>query len=219
MAATTFTKSGNKATTTLKLNKDVFGVEVKSHELLKQAYSTYLANGRLASATTKKRGEVRGGGRKPWRQKGTGRARFGSTRNPIWRGGGIVFGPSGNENYSHKLPLKAKRQALRQAFSLAAKDNKVKIIESFENKELKTKFTIKLLEKIEAQGNILLLVEKKDEELERATRNVVRLKVSQANYANVFDIMNADTIVITKDALVLVHAWLNPKVSNKEATV
>ena len=82
------------------LPKSVFAVEVRNHELLKLAYDAYLANNRLASATTKQRGEVRGGGKKPWRQKGTGRARFGSIRNPIWRGGGIVFGPRGNENYT-----------------------------------------------------------------------------------------------------------------------
>ena len=83
------------------LPKDVFAVDVPNHELLKLAYDSYLANARLASATTKQRGEVRGGGKKPWKQKGTGRARFGSTRNPIWRGGGIVFGPRGNENYTN----------------------------------------------------------------------------------------------------------------------
>ena len=88
------------------LPKSVFAVEVPNHELLKLAYDAYLANNRLASATTKQRGEVRGGGKKPWRQKGTGRARFGSIRNPIWRGGGIVFGPRGNENYTKKISKK-----------------------------------------------------------------------------------------------------------------
>ena len=85
------------------LPKEVFNVEVNNHELLKLAYDSYLANSRKASATTKQRGEVRGGGKKPWKQKGTGRARFGSSRNPIWRGGGIVFGPRGNENYTKQV--------------------------------------------------------------------------------------------------------------------
>jgi len=97
------------------LPKEVFNVEVNNHELLKLAYDSYLANSRLASATTKQRGEVRGGGKKPWKQKGTGRARFGSTRNPIWRGGGIVFGPRGNENYTKKLSTTSKRVAVKQA--------------------------------------------------------------------------------------------------------
>ncbi|MGH7238265.1 MAG: 50S ribosomal protein L4, partial [Candidatus Saccharimonadales bacterium] len=90
MPISTFTKSGAKAVTPAKLDKAIFGVEVRNHELLKSAYDAYLANGRSNLATTKTRGQVRGGGKKPWRQKGTGRARFGSSRNPIWRGGGIV---------------------------------------------------------------------------------------------------------------------------------
>ena len=94
------------------LPSSVFAVQVPNHELLKLAYDASLANNRLASATTKQRGEVRGGGKKPWRQKGTGRARFGSIRNPIWRGGGIVFGPRGNENYTKKISKTSKRVAL-----------------------------------------------------------------------------------------------------------
>ena len=101
------------------LPKEVFNVEVPNHELLKLTYDAFLANSRGANATTLQRGEVRGGGKKPWRQKGTGRARFGSTRNPIWRGGGVVFGPRGNENYTKKLTKTSKRVAVRQALSLA----------------------------------------------------------------------------------------------------
>src|SRR6218665_1414005 len=107
------------------LPKEVFAVEVKNHELLKLAYDAYLANSRTSSATTKTRGEVRGGGKKPWKQKGTGRARFGSTRNPIWRHGGIVFGPRGNENYKLKLSKTSKKVALRQALTLANEAKKV----------------------------------------------------------------------------------------------
>src|SRR3954462_9232614 len=103
MAVETYTKSGVKSTTPAKLDKQVFGQEVKNHQLLKEVYLAYLANGRQASANTKSRGMVRGGGRKPWRQKGLGRARFGSSRNPIWRGGGVAFGPTGEQNYKHKI--------------------------------------------------------------------------------------------------------------------
>src|SRR5579862_9595084 len=132
MPVATYTKSGAKATTAAKLDKAVFEVEVKNHQLLKDAYLAYLASGRMNLAVTKKRGEVRGGGAKPWRQKGTGRARFGSSRNPIWRGGGVAFGPTGNENYSHKLNQKTKHAALRQALSLAANEKRIKIIETFD---------------------------------------------------------------------------------------
>jgi large subunit ribosomal protein L4 len=97
MAVTTYTKTGTKATTAAKLDKTVFGVMPQNHELLKASYVAYLSNGRDNLAVTKTRGLVRGGGRKPWKQKGTGRARFGSSRVPIWRGGGITFGPTGEE--------------------------------------------------------------------------------------------------------------------------
>src|SRR5437868_1573288 len=135
MAVATYTKAGTKATTPVKLDKAVFGVEVGSHDLLKEAYLTYLANGRSNYAKAKKRGELRGGGIKPWRQKGTGRARFGSSRNPIWTGGGVAFGPTGNENYSRKLSTSSKRTALRQALSLAAGASKITVIETLELKD------------------------------------------------------------------------------------
>ena len=109
------------------LPKEVFNVEVPNHELLKLAYDSFLANSRQASATTLQRGEVRGGGKKPWRQKGTGRARFGSIRNPIWRGGGVVFGPRGNENYSKKISKTSKRVAIRQALTLANEAKKITV--------------------------------------------------------------------------------------------
>src|SRR5580692_7277238 len=141
MAVATYTAAGAKATTPAKLNKAVFGVEVTSHELLKAAYTAYLGNSRPNLAVTKTRGLVRGGGKKPWKQKGTGRARFGSSRNPIWRGGGIVFGPTGQENYTKGLNLKAKRQALRQALSLAASEGRIKVIETFECKDGKVAAT------------------------------------------------------------------------------
>jgi large subunit ribosomal protein L4 len=138
MAIATFTKAGAKATTAAKLDAKVFGVEVSNHELLKAAYVTYQANGRENLAVTKTRGLVRGGGKKPWKQKGTGRARFGSSRVPIWRGGGITFGPTGNENYSKQLNTKAKRLAIRQALSLASTANKITVIEDITSKEGKT---------------------------------------------------------------------------------
>ena len=125
----TYTASGTKATTAAKLDAKVFGVTPESHELLKQAYDAYLANGRLNLAVTKTRGLVSGGGKKPWKQKGTGRARFGSSRVPIWRGGGITFGPTGEENYSKQLNTKAKRLAIRQALSLASTAGKISVIE------------------------------------------------------------------------------------------
>ncbi len=208
MAVMTYTKSGNKATTSAKLNKEVFGVETRNHDLLKKAYDTYLANGRNAHATTKERGEVRGGGKKPWRQKGTGRARFGSSRNPIWRGGGITFGPTGEQNYTKKLPTVVKRQALRQALSLASSEGKMSIVENFDWKDGKVKPTLTLLSKIGATGNILIVVEEKNGLVERSTRNISGLKAVSANYLNVYDLLNADSILMSQKALEQVHSWL-----------
>ncbi|HET6863779.1 MAG TPA: 50S ribosomal protein L4 [Candidatus Saccharimonadales bacterium] len=208
MAVETYTKAGTKAATPAKLDKTVFGVEVKNHQLLKDAYLAYLANGRSNSAVAKKRGEVSGGGRKPWRQKGTGNARFGSSRNPIWRGGGVAFGPTGNENYSRKLSTSAKRTALRQALSLAAKENRIKIIEDLVFADAKTKSAVKLLTKIEASGTVLVVVGEKELTVVRALRNLTDLKILRAPYLNVYDITNADVIVFDKAALETISAWL-----------
>ncbi|HMS50398.1 MAG TPA: 50S ribosomal protein L4 [Candidatus Saccharibacteria bacterium] len=208
-SAATYTKTGTKATVAAKLAKDVFGIEVTSHELLKQAYQAYLSNGRGNLAVVKTRGLVRGGGRKPWKQKGTGRARFGSTRNPIWRGGGIVFGPTGEENYTKALPVKAKRVALRQALSL--KTEQIKIVEDFVCADGKSQGAVKLLEKLGATRNILVVVSEKTDTVTRATRNLQNVILVRATYLNVYDILNADTIIMTKDALVSVHEWLGEK--------
>lgn len=208
----TYTKSGAKATTAAKLDATVFGVMPENHELLKLAYVAYLANGRENLAVVKTRGLVSGGGKKPWKQKGTGRARFGSTRNPIWRGGGIVFGPTGEENYSKKMHTDAKRQAIRQALSLAANEDKIKVIETFECKDGKVSQTKAFLDKIEATGSVLLVVSTKDSMVERATRNLQNVKPIHAMYLNVFDLLNADTIVISKKSLELVNEWLGTAV-------
>ncbi len=194
---------------TVALPKEVFAVEVNNHELVKKAYEAYLANGRENYAVTKTRGLVRGGGKKPWRQKGTGRARFGSSRNPIWRGGGVVFGPTGNENYTKTIPVNQKRQALRQALTLASQSNKI-IIDDFASKEGKVKDMIALLSKHKLARRTLVVVENKDEMIERASRNVSNVKVVQATYLNVYDVMNADAIVISSKAVDAVKAWLAP---------
>jgi large subunit ribosomal protein L4 len=211
MAVATYTKSGTKATAPAKLDKAVFGVSVANHELLKAAYVAYLANGRQNLAVAKTRGLVRGGGRKPWRQKGTGRARFGSSRTPIWRGGGITFGPTGQENYSKQMNTKAKRQAIRQALTLANTDGKLVVIEDLLSKEGKTSEIARLLAKIGAERTILAVVEQKTPELTRACRNLTGLKLVSSHYVNVFDVLNADKVVFTQGALKQTTDWLNGK--------
>lgn len=208
MATATYTKTGNKASTAAKLNKDVFGLEVTNFELLQQAYETYRANGRSPIASTLGRGEVRGGGRKPWRQKGTGRARHGSIRSPIWAGGGITFGPSSNRNFTKSLSKKAKRTALRQALSMANKAETIKVIEDFAAKDGKTKQAVELLGKLEANRSVVLVVDNKSQELVRATSNIPYVKLVQATYLNVYDILNAHSLVFTKSALSATEEWL-----------
>lgn len=192
------------------LPTSVFAVEVPNHELLKLAYNAYLANGRANLAKTLKRGQVSGGGKKPWKQKGTGRARFGSSRNPIWRKGGVVFGPLGNENYSKTVPVQAKRVAIRQALTLAAKDGVIVPIDTFACPEGKVKETLALLakNKISTDENILIVVSVKDDKVVRATRNIQHVKAVQAKYLNVFDILNADKILVSKKAIVMIEEWL-----------
>ena len=195
------------------LPKSVFGVDVPNHELLKLAYDSFLANSRLASATTKTRGEVSGGGKKPWKQKGTGRARFGSTRNPIWRHGGIVFGPRGNENYKLKLSKTSKHVAVRQALTLANQAKKVVVSDVKTNG--KTAEIVKFFadQKFDADARVLIVVDEKTPALMRATNNLQNALLVRAQYLSVYYILNADKIVITPAAVKAVEAWLAPKES------
>ena len=204
-------------TTKPTLSKDVAGVEVTNHELLKLAYDSYLATARLSSATTKQRGEVRGGGKKTWKQKGTGRARFGSSRNPIWRGGGVVFGPRGNENYSLKISTTSKRVALRQALTLATTAGKIHVLDV--KTTGKTKEIADFLTKNKLERRVLIAVDVKTPELIRATNNVPNVLLVSAKYLSVFHILNADAIVLTPKAVEIVNSWLGkaaPRSTAKE---
>lgn len=190
-----------------KLNKDVFGLSVDNHELVKLAYDVYLANSRSSHAKTLKRGEVRGGGKKPWKQKGTGRARFGSTRNPIWRHGGVAFGRTGEENFTKKISKSAKLQAVRQALSMQNADKNIIVLADFVAKSGKTKDAVKELS-IEADKNYLVVVAEKTTEIIRATNNIANIKVVRPTYLNVFDILNADKIIVTEKSLPVIENWL-----------
>lgn len=194
------------------LNPEIFNLEVTNHELVKLAYDAYLANSRTSHAKTLKRGEVRGGGKKPWKQKGTGRARFGSTRNPIWRHGGVAGGRTGEENFAKKLSRNAKRIAIMQALSMKNTEKAIQVIDTLGIKDGKSKEVIKTLEdKKIAPKNVLVVVSEKDKLTLRATNNLAFVKLVRPTYLNVFDIMNADTIVIVKDALSVLDNWLAKK--------
>ena len=192
------------------LNKDIFEVNVDNHELIKTAYYAYLANSRSSHAKTLKRGEVRGGGKKPWKQKGTGRARFGSTRNPIWRHGGVAGGRTGEENFTKKLSKNAKKVAVRQALSLKNGEKAV-LIESINTtgrtREIAQKLNdLKLNDKM-----VLMVVDEKAPEVLRATNNLPNVKLVRATYLNVFDILNADAVIFSETALKSTENWLLDK--------
>lgn len=190
------------------LHQDIFNLKVKNHELIKLAYDTYLANSRSSHAKTLRRGEVSGGGKKPWKQKGTGRARFGSTRNPIWRHGGVAFGRTGLENFTKKISKTAKHLAIKQALSLK---HNAKVIMTTETLQFtgKTKDTISILKDLKlTHENILMVVAEKTPEAVRGTNNITNLKLVRATYLNVFDIMNADVIVFDQASLRTIEKWL-----------
>lgn len=192
------------------LNKDIFEVNVDNHELLKTAYDAYLANSRSSHAKTLKRGEVRGGGKKPWKQKGTGRARFGSTRNPIWRHGGVAGGRTGEENFTKKLSKNAKKVAVRQALSLKNGEKAV-LIESI-NTTGKTREIAQKLNDLKLNDKmVLMVVDEKAPEVLRATNNLPNVKLVRATYLNVFDILNADAVIFSETALESTENWLLDK--------
>lgn len=191
------------------LNKDIFGLTVENHELVKLAYDAYLANSRSSHAKTLKRGEVSGGGKKPWKQKGTGRARFGSTRNPIWRHGGVAFGRTGEENFTKKLSRSAKKIAVRQALSMKNADKAIFTLAADVKLTGKTKDAVKVLKDMKLEDkNVLAVVAEKTPEILRSTNNIANVKVVRATYLNVFDIMNADAIVFGDAGMKATVAWL-----------
>ena len=191
------------------LNKDIFGLTVENHELVNLAYDASLANSRSSHAKTLKRGEVRGGGKKPWKQKGTGRARFGSTRNPIWRHGGVAFGRTGEENFTKKMAKSSKRLAVRQALSMKNAEKAVFVLDKEVKLTGKTKDAVKVLKDMKLEGkNVLAVAAEKTPEVLRSTNNLPNVKLVRATYLNVFDIMNADAIVFSEAALKATENWL-----------
>ena len=193
----------------VKLNPEIFDLKIENYELLKVAYDAYLANSRSSHAKTLKRGEVRGGGKKPWKQKGTGRARFGSTRNPIWRHGGVAFGRTGEENFTKKIAKSSKRLAIRQALSMKNADKAVFVLGKEVKLTGKTKDAVKVLKDMKLEGkNVLAVAAEKTPEVLRSTNNLPNVKLVRATYLNVFDIMNADAIVFSEAALKQTEDWL-----------
>ncbi len=180
------------------LADSVFGVEVNEH-LVHMAVVQQLANNRQGTQKAKTRSEVRGGGRKPWRQKGTGHARQGSTRSPQWTGGGVVFAPTPRD-YSFKLNRKEKRAALKSALTSRVLDEKLIVLDELKLKEIKTKEFKNVLNNLKVEKALVILNEN-DENVVRSARNIPTVKTALTNTINVFDILKYNTVIVTKDAV------------------
>ncbi|MBQ2936278.1 MAG: 50S ribosomal protein L4 [Lachnospiraceae bacterium] len=183
---------------TIELNDAVFGVEVNEH-LVHMAVVQQLANNRQGTQKAKTRSEVSGGGRKPWRQKGTGHARQGSTRAPQWTGGGVVFAPVPRD-YSFKLNKKEKRAALKSALSSRVADGKLIVVDELKFDEIKTKNFKAVMDNLKVSKALVVLAEN-DEKVVMSARNLPTIKTALTNTINVYDILKGDTLVLTKDAV------------------
>ena len=184
------------------LNKNVFGIEPNQNVIF-DAIQVYLSNTRQATAKTKKRDEVSGGGRKPWRQKGTGRARQGSIRSPQWRGGGVVFGPTGEQNYKIKQNRKEYRLALRSALSEKASASNIILVDEIKYEAAKTKNAVEMLKNLNTANKTLLIVSENSVNYEAlmSVANLQNVMVLFADEVNVYDVVNSDSIVMTVDAV------------------
>ena len=186
----------------IELNDAVFGVEVNEH-LVHMAVVNQLANNRQGTQKAKTRSEVRGGGRKPWRQKGTGHARQGSTRSPQWTGGGVVFAPTPRD-YSFKLNKKEKRAALKSALTSRVVENKFVVVDELKLDEIKTKKFVEVLKNLNVEKALVVLNDM-DEKVIASAANIPTVKTTQTNELNVFDVLKYDTVVVTKAAVATIE--------------
>jgi len=186
----------------------VFGVE-PNEDLMHQALVRQLANARLGTHSTKTRAEVRGGGRKPWKQKGLGRARHGSTRSPIWRHGGVTFGPK-PRSYGQDLNKKMRRAAVRSALSVKARDGRITLVEGLSPESPRTRELAQAFGRLNLGDNVLVAVDRPDRNLELASRNLEGVKVIRAGYLNIRDLLKHERLLMTVEALEAVEVWLDP---------
>jgi len=189
----------------LELSDSVFGASIREH-LIYEVVKMQMASKRKGAASTKGRSDVRGGGRKPWRQKGTGRARAGTIRSPIWRGGGIVFGPTPRD-YSYKVPKKIRKAALRSALSLKIRADKMLILKDFPMEEIKTKIFKEVLDKFGLKS-VLFVLDKSDPILEKSSRNIKDVKMMRSEGINVYDLLKYDNLVMLEPSVKMIERAL-----------
>jgi large subunit ribosomal protein L4 len=199
MPQTTLLNAKGKEAGTVELAEGLFGAPV-NEALIHQAAITQLAGRRLGTSDTLTRGQVTGGGRKPWRQKGTGRARQGSRVAPHWRGGGVVFGPHPRD-HAQKLPAKMRRAALKGILSAKLEEGALRVVEGFGLEEIRTAEFVARLDAWKAEGKVLVVLAARDETVERSCANLREVRVILADSLNIVDLLEADTIVFTRDAL------------------
>jgi len=203
MKITSYNISGAKGED-ISLNEDVFGIEPNAHAVY-QAVRLFLANQRQGTAKSKERSEVRGGGKKPWRQKGRGTARAGSSRSPLWVGGGTIFGPRPRD-HRMKLPIKVRQLARKSAFSMKLQDGQVMVVDDFSVVQPKTVEVVTVLKSLSLQETkTLLLVPKYDNTLWLAGRNIPNLSILEASKASTYDILNNQMLLIQKSALPVIE--------------
>lgn len=193
-----FNKDGKKVSD-LEIAESVFGIEPNT-SAMHIVVVNYLANQRQGTQSTLTRSEVSGGGKKPWRQKGTGRARQGSTRSPQWYHGGIAHGPK-PRSYSFSVNKKVRRLAMKSALSSKVAADELVVLDSLEMSEIKTKEVAKVLSNLETGKKVLIVLPEKDDVIYRSARNIAGVKVSLVNTLNVYDILNCNTVVVLKDAV------------------
>ncbi len=199
MTVTVYNQDG-KEIGQVELKAEIFGIE-PNQDVVHQYIVSYLTRQRQGNSSTKTRRDVRGGGRKPWRQKGTGRARAGTIRSPLWRGGGTVFGPH-PKDYNPKFPRRMKRLAIQSVLSDKAKSEKIRVIDQFALEKPKTKSVVNLFTKLDIAGKkCLLLDEGKNQNLVLSCRNIPKVKYGRAALANGYDLLNADVVLFTKSGL------------------
>lgn len=196
-----------KKVSDVELAESVFGIE-PNEAIVHSVLVNYLANQRQGTQSTKTRAEVRGGGRKPWRQKGTGNARQGSIRAPHFVGGGVVFGPTTERNYTKKQNRKERRLALKSALTYKARENGIVVVENIELSNNKTKDFIKLLEDLKVSGKTLIVVKELTDNLILASRNLSNVKVIESHEINTYDVLNYNNVVITEEAVKMLEEVL-----------
>lgn len=189
----------------IELKDEVFGIE-PNESVVHEAVVMQMANLRRGTSSTKSRGEVRGGGRKPWRQKGTGRARVGTIRSPLWRGGSIVFGPKPRD-FSYSIPKKKRRLALKSVLSAKVQDGEIIIIDELKFEQPKTKEMVKILEALQAQKALVVTADM-DENVQKSSRNISGVTPMTAQGLNVYDVLAHDKLIMTKDAVLKVEEVL-----------